>query len=101
MAGGFDRQIRAKGRTIHFQRGDGLKIPLLAFVSHFRADELVGNIDQNDLRVTCRTTELNSAGVVPERPDQLIIDEQYRTIESCWPLYEGQRRVGYKIQAKG
>lgn len=85
----LDRQLARNGQTVTLRRGSAetpeATATVKAFVRGYKAEELVGDIDQTDSKVILSPTGLVAQGWpggVPVKGDWITIDGEVRTVEA-------------------
>lgn len=90
----YRRQFGKSGETVTFRRGTGptaRNISVRARVTAFRADEIVGDIQQSDLKVVVLAEDVTFDPPF-EKGDRILVHD--RTMTIVGPPNDKTRRVG-------
>ncbi|MGE0289267.1 MAG: hypothetical protein AB7P16_23510 [Bradyrhizobium sp.] len=101
----LDRALARAGETVTVRRQNpAAEVTCLAMVRGFearpQADDLVGNVAQQDFFVILSPTPLGSFGV-PTRYDQVVIGDMPRAIEAVTPIRIGADVVRIELKVRG
>lgn len=105
LAGITARQLRAKGRPMVLHRRIGKTDAFTAatvqgFASAYKPQELVGLVQQGDLKVVIGP-DLGEIAAPPKKPDQILIDGRAYTIQGAAARYVGAAIDGYELWVRG
>jgi hypothetical protein len=101
----LDRGLARSGETVTLRRkSPAAEVTCLAVVRSYeakpQADDLVGNIAQQDLFVILSPTPLGAFGL-PTRDDLLVIGGMPRAIEAVTPIRIGSDVVRIELKVRG
>jgi hypothetical protein len=98
------RQIAGKGRPMALRRIGEPDLPLIGFLRDYQPQELLGGVQQGDVRVEILAEEIAAAGwtTPPAKPDRLVVDGRSYAIQAAArPVHEGADLIGWSIWARG
>lgn len=95
--------IKKEGEPVTLHRGTTPALPMIAFVRDYRADELVGAIQQGDRQVQMSNVEIAAANwpAPPKRMDVVMIDGKRTTVQSAETVKLRGKIAKYVVQVRG
>lgn len=108
----LDRMLRSRGEDIVLIRGRGAGAPRVtcrAKVSGFQANELVGDIAQQDSLVIMSPTQIEAAGwpgaedepSTPQKGDRVLIQGFEKIVQGATAIQAGGRAVRIEMRVRG
>ena len=99
-----DRQIAEHGQPVTLKRSGTSDLTMHAFVRGYRADELIGGINQGDTMVIASPPQLvgtDFASVPPRTGDRILIAGRLRRVGIDDPVYIGGTLVRVNLTVTG
>lgn len=97
------RLLARRGRPMTLTRLNGPAVTVLGHARDYRPEELVGGIQQGDLRVEIGADEVAAAGwpAPPRKMDRLTVDGRTYTVQGASAVQDGATLAGWSLWVRG